>query len=174
MDRDIVVWLAEHRVGVLDALATVFAVVGTGGLVWVAIAAAAALARRSRMPGLIIWVAGTVWITDAVALGMRHLIGRARPYQVIPGVDAGVDVGGGGPSLPSGHAATSVAGAVVLGFLLRRAVPALAALAAAIAVSRVYAGLHYPTDVLAGAGLGSLLGLVGATAAHRFVPRSPR
>ncbi len=67
-----------------------------------------------------------------------------------------------GSSFPSGHAATSFAGAVVLVLLVRRAVPLLFVLAAAVAFSRVYVGVHYPLDVLAGAVLGTTVALAFA------------
>ena len=55
-------------------------------------------------------------------------------------------------SYPSAHASTSVAGARALGALLPAA--PLWTLAAALALSRLYLGVHYPTDSLAGAALG--------------------
>ena len=76
-------------------------------------------------------------------------------------------------SFPSGHAATSFACATVLAWAFPRLAVPLYLLAAAIAFSRVYVGVHYPLDVLAGAALGVLV----ATALLRLVrarPRSPR
>jgi undecaprenyl-diphosphatase len=173
MDRDVVVWLADHRVAALDALATVLAAAGTGGLVWVAIALAVGL-RRGGVARVALPVAATVWTADLVALGLRHLDGRARPYGSIPGVEAAVGFGGSGPGFPSGHATSSIAGVIVLGYLVRRALPSLVVLAAAIAASRVYAGLHYPTDVLAGAGIGAVLGLLAVAIVRWLTPRRGR
>jgi undecaprenyl-diphosphatase len=77
-------------------------------------------------------------------------------------------------SFPSGHAATSFACAATLAlFVPRYAVPILYVLAVAISYSRVYVGVHYPLDVLAGA----LLGLAVATALRLLLTalqRSPR
>jgi undecaprenyl-diphosphatase len=65
------------------------------------------------------------------------------------------------PSFPSGHAATSFACAATLArFAPRRTAVVLYVLAALIAYSRVYVGVHYPLDVIAGA----ILGLLVATA----------
>jgi undecaprenyl-diphosphatase len=66
-----------------------------------------------------------------------------------------------GQSMPSGHAATSFAGAVILTYLLPRGAPLFFLLAAAIAFSRVYVGVHYMSDVLVGALLGAAVGLLG-------------
>ena len=62
-------------------------------------------------------------------------------------------------SFPSGHAATSFACVTVLGAAVPRARPPLYALAALVAWSRVYVGVHYPVDVLAGALLGIAAGI---------------
>jgi membrane-associated phospholipid phosphatase len=75
-------------------------------------------------------------------------------------MDVDVLVGGTvGGAMPSGHAATAFAGAVVLWRLLDRWGPALFALAVAVSVSRVYVGVHYPSDVVVGAALGAAFGL---------------
>jgi len=57
-------------------------------------------------------------------------------------------------SFPSSHAANAACLAWVLGRRWRRAIPVLALVAAAVSWSRVYLNRHYPSDVLAGVGLG--------------------
>ena len=61
-------------------------------------------------------------------------------------------------SFPSAHATSSLAGATALGRVEPRLRGPLYALAAAICVGRPYLGMHYPSDVLAGAALGLVLG----------------
>jgi hypothetical protein len=61
-------------------------------------------------------------------------------------------------SFPSAHATSSLAAATALGQVEPRARPALLGLAAAICISRPYLGMHYPSDVLAGALLGAAIG----------------
>jgi undecaprenyl-diphosphatase len=69
---------------------------------------------------------------------------------------------------PAGHAATSAAGVVILTFLIGRAALWLALPAAAIGFSRVYVGVHYPLDVLAGAVLGLAVGLAAVGLVRRL------
>lgn len=174
MDRDIVVWFADHRAAPLDVAAVVLAVAGTAGLVWIALAIIAGLTRPHGLLRLTVPVVIAVWAADLAALGLRHLIGRTRPYDAIAGLDAVSGVGGTGPGFPSGHATVSAAGALALILLVRRAVPALAGLALLIALSRVYAGVHYPTDALAGLVLGCVFGGTGAALGWWFAARDRR
>jgi undecaprenyl-diphosphatase len=62
-------------------------------------------------------------------------------------------------SFPSGHTMNAFAVAAVLGLGFPFAAPLLAILAASIGASRVVLGLHYPSDVAAGAALGTLIGV---------------
>jgi undecaprenyl-diphosphatase len=88
------------------------------------------------------------------------VVGRPRPYASIAEVDR--LMGAVGSSFPSGHAATSAAGLAVLAIAVPRLAPALAVLAAAIAFSRIYVGVHYPSDVLVGAAIGAIVGVAAA------------
>ncbi len=87
---------------------------------------------------------------------------RTRPYEVIDGlqllVGKAVDL-----SFPSGHSASSFAAAAVIAKMLpkRYGIAALI-LAGMIALSRLYVGIHYPTDVLFGTVSGGLIGLLVA------------
>ena len=110
-----------------------------------------------------------MWTADVVAGALKALSDRPRPYETLADVDPLLG-GALGTSLPSGHAATSFAGAVLLTGLVRRGAPAFFALATAIAFSRVYVGVHYPLDVVAGAALGALVGAAAAAAVARRRP----
>jgi undecaprenyl-diphosphatase len=80
-------------------------------------------------------------------------------------------------SFPSGHATVAFACATVLSLAVPRLRWPLFALAALIAFSRVYVGVHYPGDVLAGAALGILLATalrMLAGALRRSEPPLPR
>ena len=96
-----------------------------------------------------------------VARVLKPLVGRERPCRTVPNLVQTVRCGAG-KSFPSGHAAVS------FGFLFSAAptVPygwaIFTPIAASVAGSRVLLGVHYPSDVGAGAVVGALIGL-GAT-----------
>ena len=75
------------------------------------------------------------------------------------------------PSFPSGHATTAFAAAAVVGALYPRLRIPVYGLAALVGLSRVYLGVHYTLDVLAGAALGIALGLGVVWAIRRLDPR---
>jgi membrane-associated phospholipid phosphatase len=143
-----------HRVGFVDPILVAASTIGTFGAVWLACAAVIAFERRR--PEIVLVVAAGVWAADLLALAGKLLTDRPRPYTVNPDpaplMRTPLDL-----SFPSGHAATSFAGAALLAWYAPRLAVPLYALAAVIACSRVYVGVHYPLDVLAGALLGLLV-----------------
>ena len=149
--------------------------VGSFGLVWIALAPLLAAWTRRRALAVTAIAAGSVWLTDLLTTALKALIDRPRPPAVLPQADPLVETATSA-SMPSGHASTSFAGAVILAFFVKRALPALLALAALIAFSRVYVGVHYPLDVLAGAGLGTAIALAvrAALKARRRISEDPR
>ena len=141
----------------LDPIFVVASAIGTLGAVWLVVAAVLAVERRR--PEIVLVVAAGVWAADLLALAGKVLVDRPRPFTVHPDpaplTRTPLDL-----SFPSGHAAAAFAGAALLAWYSPRLAVPLYALAALIACSRVYVGVHYPLDVLGGA----LLGLGVATA----------
>jgi membrane-associated phospholipid phosphatase len=127
--------------------------VGEHGGIWLAIGAGGYLLDRQRRPR---WrrAVGTVAGVYALNTAIKLLVGRPRPRLagLPPLTDTPTRL-----SFPSAHAATSFAGALCYSRLGLPAVP-LYALAATLSVSRVYLGVHYPSDVLMGALLGTAVG----------------
>jgi membrane-associated phospholipid phosphatase len=99
----------------------------------------------------------------------KQAFGRTRPLSdIIPDARRGRQ--SSSPSFPSGHTASAVAFAIAVGTDTPRQIGfGVGTLAAAVAVSRVYVGAHYPGDVLAGAACG----LVAGRLARRLLPRLP-
>jgi undecaprenyl-diphosphatase len=171
VDADAVVWLATHRTAWLDAVMVALTVCGYAGVVWIAIGAVAARVRGAGRWRAALRVAAVVWAADLLTLLVKSLVDRPRPFEVLQQVEPLLG-GTVGASFPSGHAATSAAGAVTVALAAPRLVPALAVLAAAICLSRVYGGVHYPTDIAGGLALG--VAVAGAAEAGRRVLASRR
>jgi undecaprenyl-diphosphatase len=132
--------------------------VGTYGLVWIVIGAL--LAYLWRRPALYVRMLLALATAELTARGLKQLVARDRPSVRFPTPEPLVFVPHTS-SFPSAHSATAFACAATLASgASRRLAALLFLLAAAIAYSRVYVGVHYPLDVVAGAALGLLVALV--------------
>ena len=107
-----------------------------------------------------------------LGLGLGQVVGiafpRQRPYEVMPAkvlVPHAPDT-----SFPSDHATLALAVTVALGTLNRRFAWFLGMFSSLVLLARVYIGVHYPTDVLGGAVLGTLAALVVLRLASRAPP----
>ena len=109
--------------------------------------------RKARQYGILL-LAGITLARFSSRL-FKELFMRARPYVSLGGATA--MVGAGGYSFPSGHATAAFMGAYILSKCFGRSL-VFFSLAVLVAFSRVYLGVHYPTDVLAGAALGTFIG----------------
>jgi undecaprenyl-diphosphatase len=161
LDHLLRAWIVEHRSPLLDPLMWTLGVVGRGGLVWIAITALLAILRR--LPLLALLQLGLALLLAAIVVDnvLKPAVHRERPYVAVPQIA----VIGGKPddySFPSGHAGTSFAGATTLAGLFPAWRVAWWTLALLIAYSRVYLGVHYPLDVIAGAAIGTACGAVVA------------
>jgi undecaprenyl-diphosphatase len=104
----------------------------------------------------------------AVALLVTHLLAgvvdRPRPFVAHPGTIHAFLAHAADPGFPSEHSAAAFAIATAVALRVRSWGAILFALAALLAAGRVFLGLHYPSDVLAGAVIGA------ATAALLWIP----
>jgi undecaprenyl-diphosphatase len=101
---------------------------------------------------VVLTVGLTYLIVDA---GFKELTWRARPFDVLPDIQV-ITTRPVTSSFPSVLAACALGGALATARVLPAARLVWFGLAALIAYSRVYTGVHFPTDVLAGAALGTL------------------
>lgn len=148
----------------LTAVLRFFTVVGTAGFLWGSFAFAAFLFTGLELPNLLVpWaaVAGS-W---TLAEGAKYLFDRARPFIWDTGVAPLIKTPSSS-SFPSGHSATAAAGALTLSVIYPAFAPLLVPAGLLVILSRVYLGVHFPVDVLAGAAIGlATAGLVLAGAA---------
>lgn len=129
--------------------------------------------QRTSMDGKnLLWCAALLLVAVAVLDQASHrllkeVISRPRPYLVLG--DVYQLVGSGGGSFPSNHAMNNAAAAVILSwfFPLKRWI--FWGIAITIAFSRVYCGVHYPSDILGGAIIGAGAGFMFLAVARRLM-----
>jgi undecaprenyl-diphosphatase len=137
-------------------------------------AAAVLLWLGDRPGGPLRWRLATTSALAAAGLGLLvdqaigHLWFRERPFAVHPGDTVLLTSPTTDPSFPSDHATAAFAIAFAVLFVSRRAGAVFLLGAVAVALSRIFVGVHYPGDVLAG----SLVGLASAVAVT-FLARRP-
>jgi undecaprenyl-diphosphatase len=136
------------------------AIIIAAALIWI-------LGKRQDRVGLIVLVL-LVLMTDLASNTLKHAIMRLRPCNALEGVRLLVGCGGSF-SMTSSHAANIFAAMVFLTARYRKFWPIFISIAVIVAYSRVYVGVHYPSDVIIGAALGTFLALVFYSAERGYL-----
>ena len=159
-DGQFLIWLQENvRNDVLTPIMKLITHLGDKGLFWILIAVVMLFFKKTRPLGIMAGIAlvFSVLINNVL---IKPNVGRIRPYEVVDGLKLIIEKQDD-PSFPSGHSGASFAAAVV--FLVKGprkiGIPAII-VAALIAFSRLYVGVHYPTDVICGIITGTFCAII--------------
>ena len=154
LDGALLLWLQDLRTPILNALFSFYTQLGNAGLVWIVLSVLLLFHPKTRKAGF--------WALIAMLFGLlctnvvlKHLVGRTRPWLVVEGLLPLVAEDDPN-SFPSGHTCAAFACCVTWArFAARRWVKVLClALAALMGLSRLYVGVHFPSDVIAGCAAG--------------------
>lgn len=103
-------------------------------------------------------------ISQIIVHGLKKILSRERPYNILKHLNTfGIDLSD--YSFPSGHTTASFSLATTLALNIPRISIIMIFLALVIGISRIYLGVHYPTDVAAGI----ILGLGSAFLVHMYL-----
>ncbi len=159
-DGWILLFIQNHlRFASLNPWVIRFTKLGNYGLIWIVISILLLIPKKSRRAGILSLVALALSLCISNLL-LKNYVARVRPYEVLSGLTSLIGPVSG-YSFPSGHASAGFAAAAVISRSCRKWIgwPCLA-LAFLLSISRLYVGVHYPTDVICGAIIGFLIGLI--------------
>ena len=159
VDENILLWIQEcMRNDVLTPFWIAVTTLGNGGLIWLIGSALLLISKKTRKIGImaLVALAFSVLIDNVI---LKNLVARTRPYEVVPGLTSLIGAQNDF-SFPSGHTGSSFAAVVVMyrGLQKNVGVPALV-FAFLMGFSRLYVGVHYPSDVISGALIGTAIAL---------------
>ena len=155
--------------GWLDPIMIFFTELGDNGIVWIVIALLCMCFKKSRRCGVL--MALTMLFCFALGNGaIKNLVARPRPFQVLDNIDILNIPPPSEYSFPSGHTMHGLASAVTIFLHNRKAGIAALLGAAVIAFSRMYLFVHFPTDILGGAVIGTLAALMMYALAKKIRP----
>ena len=157
LDGNILLWIQEYiRNDFLTPIFKFITSLGDDGLIWIAIAVLLLCIKKYRKVGLMVSTSllGSLIFNNFI---LKNIVARPRPYTVLENLTILIPEPGEF-SFPSGHTSSSFAAGVVLYLMLPKkyGIPAMI-LAFLIGISRLYVGVHYPTDVIGGMVMGAIL-----------------
>lgn len=142
--------------------------IGSWGMIWVVIALALFIWEEGKnQKKLVALVLAVILSALFVELGLKNIVRRLRPEFIIPFTIVIADKTAS-YSFPSEHATLAFAGAYILGREHKRLKWFYYLLAILISFSRIYLGKHYPSDVIAGAVIGLIIGFISLKVATRI------
>ena len=157
MDFGILYFFNGSHTEILDNIMIFLTQLGDKGIFWIVIAVALLFSSKTRKCGIFMLVSMGIGLLIGNGI-IKNLVARPRPYWIdesitllIPGLSD--------YSFPSGHTLASFEAAIMI-FLFNKkwGIPAII-LSVLIGISRLYLFVHFPTDVLAGAILGTIISL---------------
>ncbi|MGL4654293.1 MAG: phosphatase PAP2 family protein [Sarcina sp.] len=142
---------------ILNSIMIFFTKIGDIGLVWLVLAFVFLFFKKTRKAGILIYLSQLLNIIVVTIL--KDTIQRPRPFLTLTDLHPLISL----PtsySFPSGHASSAFAGALIVAYMFKKWIVPAYIVAIGIALSRVYLGVHYPSDIIVGAIIGTLSSII--------------
>ncbi|MGL5086461.1 MAG: phosphatase PAP2 family protein [Clostridium sp.] len=153
IDKEIIMFIQNNlHSDIMDWIMVVITSLGDAGLIWILMGLGLAITKKYRRVGYLVLGALLLGLILGEVI-LKNIIQRDRPFMIIEGIDSIIKA----PtsySFPSGHTTASFAAAGVLASSFRKKSIFIFMGASLIAISRIYLGVHFPTDIIAGIILG--------------------
>ena len=171
LDGGLLLAIQGMRLGLLDPLVAGFTTLGNVGAVWILLSLLLLCRKSTRRAGALALAALALGFL-CTNLAIKPLACRPRPWLALPELVPLIHEGDP-HSFPSGHATAAFAAGMVWARTLPQKPMRIAAavMAVCMAMSRLYVGVHYPSDVLCGAAVGTLCAWTAVTVWRRFENR---
>ena len=169
IDESIMLFFQEHiRCGVLNPIMVFVTYLGEAGALWIIIALYLIISKKNSPMGVDILVSVVLCfcINDLI---IKNIFMRPRPFLTVPGLESIVRITFSS-SFPSGHACAGFAASYAITKDSGGKLAWVYVVAALIAISRVYVGVHYTTDIIFGALIGTLGSIVLLKLRRKFFP----
>ncbi|MGN0393835.1 MAG: phosphatase PAP2 family protein, partial [Coprococcus sp.] len=169
LDCNVLLWIQEHlRCDFLTPVMKCITILGNAGIIWIAITIIMIIIPKYRKAGVASAIALILNLL-VINIVIKNMVARIRPYEVIPGLELLIEKQSDW-SFPSGHTSASFATACSILLAGHRNI-GIAALAFAVVMgfTRLYLGVHYPSDVLAGALLGFLFAVIADIVVKKII-----
>ena len=159
---------------VADAIMKTITMLGDKGWFWIVVAVALCCFKKTRKMGMTAMIAMIFGLIVGNVV-LKNVIGRDRPYWLDDTIRQGLIVKElSDYSFPSGHTQASFAAAVSIFFYHKKWGAAAIVLAFLIGFSRLYIGVHFPSDVVAGAILGTAFAYAARPLARMLYKKLPK
>lgn len=161
LDGGALLWIQEYLRGpVQDAFFSFYTTLGDAGVLFLAASVLMLFFKKTRKAGVVALVSIAIGFV-CTNLVLKNLFARPRPWLDVAGLVALIEEHDPN-SFPSGHTTSAFAFAAALCFAAPKRWMKYAAVIAAILMgfSRLYVGVHYPSDVLAGVVIGFVAGFL--------------
>lgn len=167
-DFELLYWIQEHlKCAFLDAVMPFITHLGSSGIFWIILGFSFAFSKKYQKCGINMLVGMLIGLIIGNMI-LKNAVMRERPCWIADTVPMLIAI----PkdySFPSGHTTASVISALVILHEDKKLGMIALLLAILIAFSRMYLFVHFPTDILGGAFLGTAIGVVTPRLTEKFL-----